>query len=537
MNDANLAKTQPKQTQYVLQAKLAPGYMEERELVIDSAPLPSDILPCIAQPTTHELKSFGLLNKGFLSVGASVENSRVGRGRALRVSVASRNDASVDVDRVRVKLVELIEYHALEEKSSLKVELGKLKDIDLPGLDKTKGNGLDVRRKIRQGFERNVESTYRAIYQDLVSADNRFEVVVPETARDSYDGNLMTISHYLKVTFFTKALVENPSTKIPIVIGNPGDPERQPATPGRNPNEPIATVIFDEDIDLSADESQIEVGSRAEEPMAGTPMVDAVLLDQHQRLGMELPESQDPNATIVLGSENVIVCDDDSQSFFSAQEAEAPPTGSIPSAPDESLLRQRTTTARRAGNQNVHQPLGAQNHPPSPQRGAYSPYQMYTQQRNQNTEYSYDDSDYSSTITESDYRTPRAQGLLDRLIQELNGSIHDYEVIASKLRDRGCQAIFQTLTPKEYDRVLRNVSMNHQVKVACLLAKQINTFTCAHCAAAVAATSEYFRSNMVEALLPFCSDFHANRQVIEEGLSEWELIITRHAMENTAHGR
>merc|ERR1712232_462847 len=99
----------------------------------------------------------------------------------------------------------------------------------------------------------------------------------------------------------------------------------------------------------------------------------------------------------------------------------------------------------------------------------------------------------------------------------------------------------------------QNVSMNHQVRVACLLAKQIQSgndnndgerssnpsspFICAHCAAAVAATSEYFRSNMVEALLPFCSDFHYNRGLIEKELSEWELVITRHAFQDIATSR
>jgi hypothetical protein len=73
--------------------------------------------------------------------------------------------------------------------------------------------------------------------------------------------------------------------------------------------------------------------------------------------------------------------------------------------------------------------------------------------------------------------------------------------------------------------------MNHQVRVARLVARQMSyaqAFTCAHCAEAVKRTSEYFRSNMVEALLPFCEDLTTNRHLIQHSLSEWDLLITDH---------
>ena len=86
----------------------------------------------------------------------------------------------------------------------------------------------------------------------------------------------------------------------------------------------------------------------------------------------------------------------------------------------------------------MNQPLGAQ-HSLQPLHGAaYSPYQMYAHQRRTPImNYSYIDSDFSSNVTKNDYCSPQAQGLFDRLIQELNGSINDYEVIVLKLRDQG----------------------------------------------------------------------------------------------------
>jgi hypothetical protein len=328
--------------QYILRAELGDFHLE-RVFLVASAPLPADIVPCIIQPTTHELKSFGFSNKGFLSVGASVENSRIGRGQTLRVSVASRNDTSVDIERVRVKLVELIEYRAEEEKETIKVELQKLKDIDdLPGLIKTHAEEMAVRRSIRQGLGRNIETTHQEIYEDLVSGENQFDVVVPKNARDSYDGSLITISHYLKISFFTNALVENPSTKIPIVIGNPRDPELQDLQATRRPNEPIATIIFDEEIPTTEDnEIEIEGRSRGEE----IPMANAVLLDQIQNTSLlDRPRPTTPDETIVVGADTVFPCNasEDEHSYDTQEVIHPLPPPVVPSAPHESMFKANT---------------------------------------------------------------------------------------------------------------------------------------------------------------------------------------------------
>ena len=159
----------------------------------------------------------GLLNTGCLSIAASLENSRVGRGQPLSVSLASRNDTSNSIVRIQLKLIELIEYRSQGEEAISKQELEKLKNIDLPSLEKQSGGNLKFKK---DGFAKKMEMTYRAIYKDLVSSESTIDLIVPSEARDSYNGNLMTISHYVKVTFVTKAMIENPTLKLPMIIGN-----------------------------------------------------------------------------------------------------------------------------------------------------------------------------------------------------------------------------------------------------------------------------------------------------------------------------
>lgn len=513
---------------YHLRAHLG-DFTIDQPFEIVSAPLPSDIVPCLVEPTTHELKSFGVLKKGHLSVGASVENSRVGKGETLRVSVASRNDTSVDLTRVRVKLVELIEYKAYSEQATLKEDLEKLKDIDLPGLEKRKASKEEVRRNIRGEYEQNKRSIFRQIYEDLVSRHNHFDIVVPQDARDSYDGNLITISHYLKITFFTKASTDNPSTKIPIVIGSPSTQEQQ-EQPARQSDEPIATVIFDEDLgdDHSDTDTTVEVGSRAE----FLPMAEAQILGPY---GADQQEQYPPDDTIYPRS----------------------PARINPSAPTESMILEHEmlqmnddSTVESDAAQFTSPPrrhhLGG---PTSPQRPAgYSPYHMYntpTGGRQRLPSYSYDTESGITTLSDTQQRlggahaspgrTVNVQWVFERLLQELDGSIHDYEVVSTKLRDPAYKEFFTMLTPNEFRSVIGHVSMSHQVQVALLLAKQMvrtSSFTCAHCIGALQKTSDYFRANMVETLLPYCSDLRSNFAIIKKELNEWEQVITSRAFKS-----
>jgi hypothetical protein len=134
-------------------------------------------------------------------------------------------------------------------------------------------------------------------------------------------------------------------------------------------------------------------------------------------------------------------------------------------------------------------------------------------------------------------RHPDSHWLLDRLLQELKGSIHDYEVFVSKVRESDYRNLFASLTAKEFGSLIARVTMSHQVQVALLLAKKNARFTCEHCVAAIRKTSEYFRSNMVETLLPYCKDLGSNRHLVQEELSEWEQIITTRAFEECVRRR
>jgi len=547
-----------------------------QEFFVQSAPMGNSIVPCIAEPTTHELKRARVLKKGFLSVAASVDNTHVGRGQKLKVSIASRNGSSCDIDRVSVKLVELIEYRAQGEESTIKNDLVEIKDVNLPGVIKcrAKDNEKTSKKKLK---DQSMITMYQEILRDLEGGQNTFQIgPVPRSARDSYDGTLVNIQHYLKITFHTGVSVENPTTKIPIKIGSKGGIDEIPRG-----NEPIATVVDphpSEMTDPSGDDSASTVTVGYDIPI---PMVDARVLPPLHNQSPDTVYPLDPNVGAPFRPARILPYssddddDDDRSDGLQCRSIVMP----VPSAPHESLLLEEV--ARTPPRESLRQQARSDYRLPT---HAYAPYAMYNSSpqrdridsamdssiaestaassyqheilRERIDSYSYDETTAISDLTEANrpqlghgqlpfYATPTKQAmsegnysrvLFDSLVRELRASIHDYEVISGKSRQAEYRELFSSLTPKQLGQIIATVSISYQVMVAVVLARIMGHelfFTCAHCAEAVNKTSHYFRTNMVEALLPYIDydEFTQNRSLIESELSSWETLVTKRAFE------
>ncbi|KAG7362891.1 arrestin or S-antigen, C-terminal domain containing protein [Nitzschia inconspicua] len=553
--------------QYRLSAEMG-DLVVDRIFDVISAPLGDNIVPCIAEPTTYELKQARVLRKGYLSVGACVDNSHVGRGQTMRVSLSARNDSSCDIDRIRVKLTEIIEYKAGDESHLCKNELVEIKDVHLPLLQRSRSqDNLRLRKKKTRD---DMATTYSEILNDLRSGNNTFKLTIPKSARDSYNGNLMTISHVLKITFYTGGMtVENPSTKIAIVVGSPRCNDLTGIVQ-RNADA-IATIVGEDplpsEVPDPCDDSTVSVGGEI-------PMAEARILP---------PFVNSPNRYPIDGNNSlrparILPYNDEDYEDYERQFLPSPMP--IPSAPHESLLDAGNQRTRQREGTRIDAPLGGSANPshryqPQP----YAPNAMYSrsnpirdrerfdstadgsdlessaessygqeQLRNRFDSYSYGETTAMSDLTDLHerpqlghaevlpYDKPKSsKELFQKLLRELRASIHDYEVISNKTREADYRELYASLTPKDYGLLISTVSMSYQVQVAVLLARQLvysSSFTCCHCAEAVNKTSTYFRTNMVEALIPYVHDLAINRNLIESELTDWERCVTARAFEN-----
>ena len=212
--------------QYQMLGGLLGKLQYETQVSISSAPLPDEPVQCMIEPTSFTIKAAKLFTKGTVSMGASVTDSQVGRGQALDLHLACRNQSTTEIRRVEIKLIEHLSWtnkHKLQEDDEdapeATIELLSLSDVDLSGLDKYRRKRSDVRNEALDPLSQ--ATTLQEIYDELLSGHSNVSLQVPFKARDSYSGQIIRISHYLQIKLQTGRMQSNPALKIPIRIGTP----------------------------------------------------------------------------------------------------------------------------------------------------------------------------------------------------------------------------------------------------------------------------------------------------------------------------
>jgi hypothetical protein len=553
--------------QYKLRAEIG-EFSFSKVFQVVSCRMNDDLVPCIVQPTTHEILQSKFLGKGFVSIAACVDDSHIGRGQNLNGSISGKNHSSADIERISIKLVESIEYNVCfhGRTSVLKNVLVETKDVNLSRFSKYLN--YSSRTSKRQNNER-IHSTHKEILRNLVSGENQFQLIVPNSARDTYDGNLIKISHYLKVAFHTKLSVTDICIKIPIIIGSPRRKISECSVVSRVSNEQFAAVVGQDIIPL--ENSGLCEKSSSVEDGYNIPIANLVILSPNESV-----HHIGASTTFFHGKNSDY--NDDLDQYDCGIIYRLNP---IPSAPDESLFEQDYIAAplKEITGRLSFLDLSTHNNP-SP-RSTYMPYEMYSNTphrergnsigdrsmtesiaessyaqepfRQRIESYSYDDETTVSGFTEQpdkpdighaqQYLTPtpslsqaqRTKVLFDQLLKELSGSIHDYEIIAGRARQPEYQELFSSLSPNGLGRIISTVTMSYQIQVAVLLARYLvfsSSFSCAHCAGAVKNSSTYSRTNMVETLVPYCHDLSRNRTIIESELDDWERSVTANAFDD-----
>lgn len=192
--------------------------------------------PYILRPTCFPLNSHGLFNKGYVTLAARVENTHVSKGGSLDFSLACRNKSRRSVQRVDVHLIEEIQWtdsacapttngssnenNEDQFAMSRTVTLGSCKNLQMDSLrmecwDLTKD---PLPLSTTEPPEVDV-LTVSEMHNCLSSQNNLVHIRLPSTARESYTGKLIKVSHYLQIALVFKSKHGcDPVLKIPIKV-------------------------------------------------------------------------------------------------------------------------------------------------------------------------------------------------------------------------------------------------------------------------------------------------------------------------------
>lgn len=189
----------------------------ERPFIIRSSPLQDALkLPCFMEPKVEMLKSMGFVPGGLVTISASVGNTLVGRGQVVDVSLAVVNKTSLDLGSVSIQVVEVIRYTAPHESRSRKITLLEMENVQMVAT--AEPESVSVVPRERPPTSGTCDS--KLLYEALTSEKNTVSITIPMTARDSYAGHIINVQHYIKIKLNTGRFASNPSTQIPIHIGD-----------------------------------------------------------------------------------------------------------------------------------------------------------------------------------------------------------------------------------------------------------------------------------------------------------------------------
>ena len=214
----------------------------EHPLSVVGATLSPKKYPYLFQPKIFPLKpSLGLLHRGgYLILAARVENTHVGKGHDLHLSLSCRNRSDHYVQSVDVHLLECIHWSTSaggsgrnlaaaggghgdhKTHNSKTITLSSYTGLVLDGLQNESQDKSAADQHDKQPPQQVDPLVYAEMHNDLLSEGSTVSIRLPDQARDTYKGKLIQVAHFLRISLTVKnRKASDPTVDIPITVCDP----------------------------------------------------------------------------------------------------------------------------------------------------------------------------------------------------------------------------------------------------------------------------------------------------------------------------
>jgi len=156
-----------------------------RTLYVTSAPLRDERVPACIEPQSFSIESgLGLVPRGHLSLAARVADVHIGRGQLLKIFLSCRNAATASIQNVKLELIEKVQCSTNKSADVwCRKILACIEDVHLPSLQKDKESNKVFKPFGKKGSRVVLEN----MYEELRSDRNNVQLLIPDTAVDSYE--------------------------------------------------------------------------------------------------------------------------------------------------------------------------------------------------------------------------------------------------------------------------------------------------------------------------------------------------------------
>jgi len=223
--------------QYKIRAEIYRVASQVKTISVRSSPLPNTKVPYMVEPTSFPIQGL-FFKRGTVTIGAAIDDTQVGRGQEVDIFLACHNDSTAIIQNVSITLYEVMSWSTDVQQRQASTTLLALDNVALSG---TERHGASLIRRLVEGDRNNNNAQiYREIHESLANRRNRIRFKVPQEARDSYNGKLVRVSHFVDISFKTDVGASNPAQTIPIKIGCP--PVKEPRSSTQSFSSSMPTV-------------------------------------------------------------------------------------------------------------------------------------------------------------------------------------------------------------------------------------------------------------------------------------------------------
>eukprot|EP00966_Prymnesium_polylepis_P045223 1047625-Prymnesium_polylepis.1 len=183
-----------------------------RPVQVCSTPLPPTPVPVFVQPDTKAVYLCCCINRGTMTLGATADDTLVGRGQTLSIGMACRNDSTTEIQGIGAKISETVVWRAggHHNQSTRLVASCEFQPSDVAGTDKLSKEELAAVTEDAQQGGGGRSAAYQELFNQLVGGHQRRPMTCAADARDTYRGRVITCTHGMNVMLSTGCCITNP---------------------------------------------------------------------------------------------------------------------------------------------------------------------------------------------------------------------------------------------------------------------------------------------------------------------------------------
>jgi hypothetical protein len=201
----------------------------EVEIDVIAVPPDSEPVPTLVNPSTERVKTCCCFDRGSITFGASIDDTRVGNGEEIKIDMGCKNESATDITSVKAEIYESVSWHGYRHNSFTNKVISKKEFQKTDLMAKKEKREMQIIRSEEKNGTRSLsgdDGLFREIYQMLHDGENSTILSLPMTILHDYSGSCIQVSHLVTLTINTPCCSRNPSSSVVLNVVSPKSVEQ-----------------------------------------------------------------------------------------------------------------------------------------------------------------------------------------------------------------------------------------------------------------------------------------------------------------------